>query len=432
MSESLTNWDNYLAVASLSDVGMRRANNQDNMSIMLAGSMEQWQRKGHVFVVADGMGAHAAGELASKLAIEHVPHLYSKYNDASAPEELRKSVVGANAEIHRRGQANEEFYNMGTTCCAMTLLPQGAVIAHIGDSRVYRLSKNRLEQLTFDHSLVWEMKAAGQLTKAEEKSGKIPKNVITRSLGPYPDCKVDLEGPFPLSPNDTFLMCSDGLTGVISDPEIASILANMTPDEAVRVLVDLANLRGGPDNITVIVAKVTHPKMATASDTPPLVINSKKSKFEIPMFVWALFGASLLFALVFLLSMNIVTAALPGLAAIGSGIYILVQVIRSRSSGQTMTKTQRFGKAPYTRVACASPHKFTEQLADIWSQLVKAAKKNDWDVDRGQLDSMSKEAEQLAKKTDFPSAIRSYGKAISQLMESLRNHTDDSDSSLDL
>jgi protein phosphatase len=432
MSESLTNWDNYLAVASLSDVGMRRSNNQDNMSIMLAGSMEQWQRKGHVFVVADGMGAHAAGELASKLAIEHVPHLYSKYNDASAPEELRKAVAGANAEIHRRGQANEEFYNMGTTCCAMTLLPQGAVIAHIGDSRVYRLSKNRLEQLTFDHSLVWEMKAAGQLTKAEEKSGKIPKNVITRSLGPYPDCKVDLEGPFPLAPNDTFLMCSDGLTGVVSDPEIASILANMTPDEAVRVLVDLANLRGGPDNITVIVVKVTHPKMSTSSDTPPLVLNSNQSNFEIPMFVWALFGASLLFALIFLLWMNIVTAALPGLAAIGSGIYILVQVIRSRSSGQTMTKTQRFGKAPYTRVACASPPKFTEQLAGIWGQLVKAAEQNDWSVDQAQLTSMSQEAEQLTKKPNFPSAIRAYGKAISQLMESLRNHVGDSDSSLDL
>lgn len=402
------------------------------MSIMLAGSMEQWQRKGHVFVVADGMGAHAAGELASKLAIDHVPHLYSKYNDASAPEELRKAVAGANAEIYRRGQANEEFYNMGTTCCAMTLLPQGAVIAHIGDSRVYRLSKNRLEQLTFDHSLVWEMKAAGQLTAAEEKSGKIPKNVITRSLGPYPDCKVDLEGPFPLAPNDTFLMCSDGLTGVISDPEIASILANMTPDEAVRVLVDLANLRGGPDNITVIIAKVTHPKMATSPDVPPLVINSKKSKFEVPLFVWALFAGSLLFALIFLMSMNIVTAAMPGVVAIGSGIYILVQLIRSYSSGQTMTTTQRFGKAPYTRVACASPPQFTKQLSEMWGQLMSAAKKNKWNVEQSQLDSMSNEAEELTQKKEFPSAIRAYGRAISQLMESLRNHVDGSSSSLDL
>ena len=184
MSESLLNWDDYIQVASLSDVGMRRATNQDNLSVSLASSMEQWQRKGHVFIVADGMGAHAAGELASKLAIDHIPHLYAKYNDSSAPEEMRKAVEGANSEIHRRGQANEEFHNMGTTCSVLTILPEGAVCAHIGDSRIYRLTQNRIEQLTFDHSLVWEMKFAGQLSEEEERLGKIPKNVITRSLGP--------------------------------------------------------------------------------------------------------------------------------------------------------------------------------------------------------------------------------------------------------
>ncbi len=256
MSESLLNWDDYLQVASLSDVGMRRATNQDNLSISLASGMDQWQRKGHVFIVADGMGAHAAGELASKLAIDHIPHLYAKYNDSSAPEEMKKAVQGANGEIHRRGQANEEFHNMGTTCSVLTILPQGAVCAHIGDSRVYRLTQNRIEQLTFDHSLVWEMKFAGQLTAEEEAMGKIPKNVITRSLGPYSECKVDLEGPFPIQVGDTFLLCSDGLTGVISDTEIGSILANMTPDEAVHMLVDLANLRGGPGNITVVIVKI--------------------------------------------------------------------------------------------------------------------------------------------------------------------------------
>ena len=114
MSESLINWDGHLQVASLSDVGMRRTNNQDNLSVSLANSMAHYQRKGHLFIVADGMGAHAAGELASKLAIDHIPHLYNKYNNSSAPEELKKAVADANAEIHRKGQANEEFLNMGT------------------------------------------------------------------------------------------------------------------------------------------------------------------------------------------------------------------------------------------------------------------------------------------------------------------------------
>ena len=273
MSESLVDWKTYLEVASLSDVGMRRQTNQDNMSVSLASSYQHWHEKGHLFIVADGMGAHAAGELASKLAIDHIPHLYARFNEGSAGKCLQQAMTGANSEINRRGMANEEFHNMGTTCCSLLLLPEGAVVGHIGDSRVYRLSGNRLDQLTFDHSLVWEMKAAGQLTEEEEHAGKIPKNVITRSLGPYPECKVDLEGPFPLKPNDTFLLCSDGLTGVISDSEIASILSIMSPDEATRVLVDLANLRGGPDNITVVIAKVLQPNMAG----PEQVVTRKRA-----------------------------------------------------------------------------------------------------------------------------------------------------------
>ena len=240
---------------------MRRQTNQDSLAISLASNDQAWLRKGHLFVVADGMGAHAAGELASKLAVEHIPHLYARLNDLPAPEALKQAVVGANQEINRRGRANEDFHNMGTTCDSLILLPAGAVVAHIGDSRVYRLRKGVLEQLTFDHSLVWEMKAAGQLSEQEEASGKIPKNVITRSLGPYPDCKVDLEGPFKLQPGDTFLLCSDGLTGVVEDSEIGAIIAHIPPADAVKVLVDLGNLRGGPDNITVVVTRVTDPLM---------------------------------------------------------------------------------------------------------------------------------------------------------------------------
>ena len=236
MNSGNSTWESSIDVASLSDVGMRRNNNQDNLAISMASSADKWAKQGHLFVVADGMGAHAAGELASKLAVDHVPHLYARSSELSAPEALKKAVEDANAEVHRRGQMNEDFHNMGTTLSSLLLLPQGAVIAHIGDSRVYRLRQNKLEQLTFDHSLVWEMKAAGQLTAEEEAAGKVPSNVITRSLGPYAECKVDLEGPFPVVVGDTFLLCSDGLTGVVSDAEIAAFLANMPPAEAVRVL----------------------------------------------------------------------------------------------------------------------------------------------------------------------------------------------------
>jgi len=292
MNSGNSSWESSIDVASLSDVGMRRSNNQDNLAVSLSSSVETWRKQGHLFIVADGMGAHAAGELASKLAVDHVPHLYARSAESSAPEALKDAVEGANAEIHRRGQANEDFHNMGTTLSSLLILPQGAIAAHIGDSRVYRLRQNKLEQLTFDHSLVWEMKAAGQLTAEEEAQGKVPSNVITRSLGPYAECKVDLEGPFPVTVGDTFLLCSDGLTGVISDAEIAAFLSNMPPSEAVRVLVDLANLRGGPDNITVIIAKAKGPEMATSGSAKSIRLNSKKGDYAVHPVVWALLLAS--------------------------------------------------------------------------------------------------------------------------------------------
>ncbi len=434
MSESLLNWDDYIQVASLSDVGMRRATNQDHLSVSLASSMEHWQRKGHVFIVADGMGAHAAGELASKLAIDHIPHLYAKYNDSSAPEEMKRAVQDANSEIHRRGQANEEFHNMGTTCSVLTILPQGAVCAHIGDSRVYRLTQNRIEQLTFDHSLVWEMRVAGQLTAEEERMGKVPKNVITRSLGPYAECKVDLEGPFPIQVGDTFLLCSDGLTGVISDTEIGSILANMTPDEAVSVLVDLANLRGGPDNITVIIIKIAHPKLATDANSSAglLKVNKQKSKFSISPFVWATFAGSLLFTLLFYFSGNWQTSLLPGVIAGASFLYLATKLIMGALSGQQVTPDKRFGKGPYTRYGCASSAQFAKQLADMLRKLQEGALRENWKVDWAQLKALTSHAESATKNRDHSTSIRSYGRAVSFLMDQLRNQSDASSSSVEL
>lgn len=266
MSENLQNWVAYLAVASLSDIGMRRSNNQDNLSISLASSLDQWKRRGHLFIVADGMVHMRLASLCSKLAVDHIPHLYAKYDDLPAHEALRKAVVDANTEIHRRGQANEEFHNMGTTCSVLLLMPSGAFVAHVGDSRVYRLRNNHFEQLTFDHSLVWEMRKSGQLSEAELESGKIPRNVITRSLGPYAESKVDLEGPFPIMVHDKFLLCTDGLTGLVNDDELGLLISNLPPNEAARALIDLANLRGGHDNITCIIVEIKHPVMATTAD----------------------------------------------------------------------------------------------------------------------------------------------------------------------
>lgn len=431
MSESLLNWNDFLQVASLSDIGMRRTTNQDNLTISMASNMDHWQRKGHLFIVADGMGAHAAGELASKIAIDQIPHLYAKY-DGSAPEAMKRAVQEANAEIHRRGQANEEFHNMGTTCSVLNILPQGAVVAHIGDSRVYRLSQNRIEQLTFDHSLVWEMKAAGQLTPEEERAGKVPKNVITRSLGPYPECNVDLEGPFPVQVGDTFLLCSDGLTGVVSDTEIGSVLANMSPDEAVSVLVDLANLRGGPDNITVIVAKVAHPNLATANNNSGLLkVNARKSANAMLGLPWALFAVGAVIAALLFYFTNWQAAVFPAILSLGALVFAIWQTVSSTSSGEEVTPDKRFGKGPYTRYSCASSAQFAKQIAEMLRKLQEGALRENWKVDWPQLKKLIGQAEEATKNKDHSTSIRSYGRALSFLMDQLRNQ-DGSNSTIDL
>jgi protein phosphatase len=224
MPEESAIWESYVEHAALSDIGLRRSNNQDSFTVVPAKSGELWQQRGHLFMVADGMGAHAAGELASKMACDAVPLTYQKVLDEPPPLAIRKAIEDANGRIHSRGQANLDFRGMGTTTSVLLLLPQGALVAHVGDSRVYRLRGSRIEQLSFDHSLVWEMMSTGKM-REEEVPGYIPKNIITRSLGPAPHVEVDLEGPWPVASGDTFLLCSDGLSGQVSDEDIGVILS---------------------------------------------------------------------------------------------------------------------------------------------------------------------------------------------------------------
>ena len=128
-SGTTVTWENGLEHAVVSDIGMRRATNQDAYTVVLANDEGAWRKRGHLFVVADGMGAHAAGELASEMAVSGIAHRYHKYKDLSAPEALHRAVLETNAEVHQRGQANTDFHNMGTTASALLLLPQGAVVA---------------------------------------------------------------------------------------------------------------------------------------------------------------------------------------------------------------------------------------------------------------------------------------------------------------
>src|SRR6476620_3112978 len=140
--------------ASVSDLGMRRTNNQDSIAAVVPKAVAPWPLGGHLLMVADGMGAHAAGELASKLAVDNIPHTYFKLRDLYPPAALRQAIREANTTIHSKGQSSIGFQGMGTTCSCLLLLPQGALVAHIGNRRISRLRGDFWNQWTLAHSLV--------------------------------------------------------------------------------------------------------------------------------------------------------------------------------------------------------------------------------------------------------------------------------------
>jgi serine/threonine protein phosphatase PrpC len=270
------NWDDIITDAAATDTGMRRSNNQDSHSIVRASTAEVWRQRGHLFMVADGMGAHAVGELASKMACDNIPHNYTKTKTSTPSEAITKAYREVGALIHSRASANRDFQGMGTTCSTLLLLPEGALIAHVGDSRVYRIRAGRIDQLSFDHSLVWELVRRNHLSP-EHANLAVPKNVITRSLGPDPNVEVDIEGPLAVEPNDVYLLCSDGLSGPITDPELGAFAGNFHPKDACRYLVNLGNLRGGLDNITVVVLRIGAWVEPDTADDLPTAPSSKET-----------------------------------------------------------------------------------------------------------------------------------------------------------
>lgn len=419
MDPPAVTWQNGFESASLSDLGLRRGNNQDSLAVALAGSQENWRRRGHLFIVADGMGAHAAGELASKLATDIVPQTYQKMRDRTPPDALQGAIRNANAHIYGRGQGNEEFKGMGTTITALAMLPEGALLAQVGDSRAYRLRGERLEQLTFDHSLVWEMRAAGQIP-TEDVPSYIPRNIITRCLGPNPVVEVDLEGPFALQVGDTFLLCSDGLSGQVRDDEIGKILACLPPKEAVQALVDLANLRGGPDNITVIVVRVqgVPPLEEAGASSRPVVPDEHK---PLPWVLWGLFVTLALAAGGAAALGWSVPAVASGVAAAVAGAMALAQ----QFSGSPVASYEGpLGKGPYTSCDAAPDASFVERLAKLNQQLRDAAACEDWVIDWEHYNAQSGQALAASNAGDFVEAVRQYCHAICYMMEQLRGQRD--------
>jgi PPM family protein phosphatase len=221
------------------DTGRQRNANEDSFFV-----------RAPIFVVADGMGGAQAGEVASKAAADAFD---VDLPDAPPEQVLRETILAANRTIHELARADPSRAGMGTTLTAAIVDAVGEEVAigHVGDSRAYRLRAGKLEQLTRDHSLVEEMRRKGQITDAQAEDHP-QRSIITRALGPEPEVEPDLQ-TVPAVAGDVFLICSDGLTTMLGEEQIAKLLAGASSmSAAVRALVDEANRAGGRDNITAL------------------------------------------------------------------------------------------------------------------------------------------------------------------------------------
>jgi len=236
-----------LCAAALTDVGQRRRVNEDRYA--LAADLG-------LYLVADGMGGHTAGQLASELAAEAVVNTLRTLIDASASltEKLRYSVSAANREILSTAEAKPELTGMGTTLVALLAGPDRIALAHVGDSRAYLIRGGRIRQLTDDHSLVAELVRRQEISECAAR-GHPHRHVLTRALGVRRSVEADLAELTP-AVDDTFVLCSDGLTTHVQDDEIeATVLGEPDLEEACDRLVDMANARGGEDNTTVVLVR---------------------------------------------------------------------------------------------------------------------------------------------------------------------------------
>jgi protein phosphatase len=240
---------------ALTDVGQKREHNED--SYLVAPELQ-------LFAVADGMGGHQAGERASRMAVERLRESL-KLPEPDAPrdevlQQLRQAMISAGTAIFEAAQSDPDLAGMGTTLTALLFQGPRAFVTHVGDSRAYLYRDGKVLQLTDDHSWVHEQVKAGLLTEYEARESRF-RHIITRSVGFEREVQVDGE-IWPVQAGDCFLLCSDGLSNNVDDGDLQRILSAHFYCDVPRLLVELANDRGGDDNITVVLIHV-------ANDTSP-------------------------------------------------------------------------------------------------------------------------------------------------------------------
>ena len=410
-------FEQQVQYASASDIGLRRQNNEDACNVRLCSDEAEFRRRGHLFVVADGMGGHAVGELASRLAIETVPHTFYKQKEGDARSALAASIVSANAAINTRGTQNRDFQRMGTTCTALVLTPRGALVGHVGDSRVYRVRRDRIDQLTFDHSLQWELRRSNKQLPDELKMLD-NRNIITRSLGPERDVQIDLEGPHPILPGDVFIVCSDGLCGQVTDEEIGAVARELSPAQSCRLLVHLANLRGGADNCTVIAVRVGDLPANVPPEPEPEPVETHTG------FGWSwlagfwLAAMSLVAGLSLLLfqrwneGLIMTVFGLTGatVMAVAAWRHRLESAVTTGADGQTV-----FSR-PHRSAVAKSSESLVTTLSALERELRRAAQEEGWNVDWSTHQQAMQAAAEAMEQKRYTRAVRDLARALDVLM----------------
>jgi PPM family protein phosphatase len=243
-------------VAGVSDVGCQRANNEDSYAYWEPASDSEYEQKGRLAIVADGMGGHEGGQEASSLAVKTIQQVYSETPNGDPKAMIATAFHAAHDRIHRYAMEHPQLRGMGTTATAIVLLAKSLYYSHVGDSRLYLIRAGKASRLTHDHSYVNRLVEFGVIT-AEEAEIHPQRHILTTALGVGPEFTPETsEQPISLESRDVLVLCTDGLWGVVPDEELAHAVSEEQPAQACHVLIDLAKKRGGPDNITVQVLRI--------------------------------------------------------------------------------------------------------------------------------------------------------------------------------
>lgn len=245
-----------IAASVVTDTGCVRSSNEDRGRHLIPNDTETQTARGTLTIVADGMGGHASGEVASQMAVDLISEFYYADRVSDTRTALRQAVEFANLVIFETSVSDEEFYGMGTTVIALVILDGVGYSAHVGDSRLYRLRGEELEQITMDHSQVMEMYKQGIISWEESKTHE-DKNIILRAVGTQAEVEVEVSDPFAIDGGDEFMLCSDGLSDMVDDDEIRLIwIASKNVHDAGEQLVSRAKQKGGHDNVTVAMLRI--------------------------------------------------------------------------------------------------------------------------------------------------------------------------------